>query len=324
MKTYIFAAITAFVLSAVFCRALLPVLKKFKAGQNILSYVKEHKKKSGTPTMGGLSFIAACLLSVCLFSDGNSRVLTVSLALFLAFAAVGFLDDFLKIKRGNNLGLKPYQKIVFQSAAALLAGFYCYRAHFDVLRFPFTQNILKIGGWIVPLVAFLFLSLVNAVNLTDGLDGLAGGASAAYFLCFGLLLLLQSSRENGTIESAEPLVLLCFCAAASVCGFLIFNVPPASVFMGDTGSLALGGLSACVAAFSGNVFFVPILGLVFLASVISVIAQVIYYKATRGKRIFLMSPVHHHFQQKGFSESKISFVYASVTMLAGLIAVAFS
>ena len=323
MKTYVLAAISAFILSALFCKLLLPVLKKLKAGQNILSYVKEHEKKSGTPTMGGLSFIFAALISACLFGDGSDRRFVAALALGLAYAAVGFLDDFIKIKRKNNLGLKAYQKIIFQSVAAVLAGIYCYKAELTALRLPFTQRQIQTGVFIVPLAAFVFLALVNAVNLTDGLDALAGGTGAAYFIFFGLIIAIQRSKNTSYAAPADALALLCFCLAASLFGFLLFNTSPASVFMGDTGSLSLGGFAAATSVFSGNALYVPIVGIMFVVSVITVIAQVIYYKATKGKRIFLMAPVHHHFQQKGYSECKISFAYAAITALAGLFALAF-
>lgn len=324
MRIYAFSAIAAFLLSACFCRLLLPVLKKLKAGQNILCYVKEHEKKKGTPTMGGLSFIFAVLISVAVFARKCDRATIVALSLFLAFAAVGFLDDVTKIKRRDNLGLKPYQKIIFQSVASVLAGIYCYRSGKISLHMPFSGKNVGIGVWIVPLVAFAFLALVNAVNLTDGLDGLAGGSCAAYFFFFGILILAQAAKENGgAISEDQPLALTCFCVAAALFGFLLFNVPPASVFMGDTGSLALGGLAAAVAAFSGNALYIPLIGITFVVSVITVIMQVIYYKATKGKRIFLMAPIHHHFQKKGCSESKISFAYAAVTALAGIVALAF-
>lgn len=175
----------------------------------------------------------------------------------------------------------------------------------------------------IPFAAFVFVALVNAVNLTDGLDGLASGASAAYFLSFGVMIALQSanSSENG---AKNPLALLCFVLAAAICGFLLFNAFPASVFMGDTGSLSLGGFAACAAVFSGNALYAPIVGIMFVVSVITVIMQVIYYKATKGRRIFLMAPYHHHLQKKGYSECKISYAYAVITAAAGLLCILFA
>ena len=318
MKTYLIASLTAFFLSAAFTKLLLPVLRKLKAGQNILCYVKEHAKKAGTPTMGGLSFIAAAFVAACLFVGEPDGTFIVTLCLALAYAAVGFLDDYLKIRRKDNLGLKPYQKIIFQGAAAILAGIYCYRSGTVVCRLQFCGKSVNFRGFIVPFAAFVFVALVNAVNLTDGLDALAGGSSAAYFVSFGVLIALQNAATGNS------LALICFVLAASLCGFLLFNVFPASVFMGDTGSLALGGFAACVAVFSGNAFYAPVIGIMFVFSVITVVAQVIYYKATKGKRIFLMAPVHHHFQKKGYSECKISFAYAVITAATGLLSILFA
>ncbi len=323
MKTYLIASLTAFVLSAAFTRLLLPVLKKLKAGQNILCYVKEHAKKAGTPTMGGLAFISAAFICACLFVKEPDGKFIVALSLGLAYAAVGFLDDLLKIRRKDNLGLKAYQKIIFQGAAAILAGVFCYRAGLTFCRIPFTENSVNFRAWTIPFAAFVFVALVNAVNLTDGLDGLASGASAAYFLSFGVMIALQSanSSENG---AKNPLALLCFVLAAAICGFLVFNAFPASVFMGDTGSLSLGGFAACAAVFSGNALYAPIVGIMFVVSVITVIMQVIYYKATKGRRIFLMAPYHHHLQKKGYSECKISYAYAVITAAAGLLCILFA
>lgn len=323
MKTYLIASLAAFVLSAAFARLLLPVLRKLKAGQNILCYVKEHAKKAGTPTMGGLSFIFAAFIAACLFVKEASGEFIVTLSLGIAYAAVGFLDDYLKIRRKDNLGLKPYQKIVFQGVAAILAGIFCYRAGLTFCRIPFTKISVNLRAWIVPFAAFVFVALVNAVNLTDGLDGLAGGTSAVYFLSFGVMIALQCVNTEGK-GTESSIALICFVLSAAVCGFLLFNVFPASVFMGDTGSLSLGGFAACAAVFSGNALYAPITGIMFVVSVITVIMQVIYYKATKGKRIFLMSPYHHHLQKKGYSECKISYAYAAITAAAGLLCILFA
>ena len=168
---------------------------------------------------------------------------------------------------------------------------------------------VSIGFWIVPLAVFIFLATVNAVNLTDGLDGLATGVSVPFFLAFGLLIALEGESTGQSI--------LCFCVVGALCAYLLFNTHPASVFMGDTGSLSLGGIASCVAVFTGNALYIAVIGIPFVLSVISVIIQVIYYKVTGGKRVFLMAPIHHHFQQKGFSESKIAYAYSLITALLG-------
>ncbi len=309
MREYFFAGLSAFALSLVFCMAAIPLLKRAGSGQHILSYVKEHASKEGTPTMGGLAFIPAAVFAALMFSRGADKPYYVALAVGLGYLAVGFLDDLLKLKRGKNLGLRPYQKIIFQFAVAVMASVYCCTEGLTVLRIPYTTLETDIGWWMLPLGVLVFLGTVNGVNLTDGLDGLAGGTSAVFFLAVGCLIALQGG--------SGALALLSFCLVGALAAYLIFNTGRASVFMGDTGSLALGGFAASLALFSGNALVVPIAGIMFVLSSISVILQVIYYKKT-GKRIFLMAPLHHHFQHKGYSEGKIAYAYAAVTAVLSL------
>lgn len=314
MQKYIFSIMTAFAVSLLFCRLLIPILRRLKAGQNILVYVKEHKSKGGTPTMGGIAFVFAAIISAFLFVKNADRSLIVTLVVALSFMIVGLLDDFLKRKHKENLGLRAWQKFVFQMGIAVFCGLYCYRAGCTELNIPFMRKTLDVAWWIIPLSAFVFVAIVNAVNLTDGLDGLAAGTSVPFFGLLGVLILLQNGTQNLAMTS--------FCVMGSLLAYLLFNVHPASVFMGDTGSLALGGFGGCICVFSGNTLYLPILGICFVFSVISVIVQVIYYKATGGKRVFLMAPIHHHFQKKGFSESRIAYAYFLITSLVGALCVA--
>ena len=291
MKLYIIAVVISFVVSFVFCLALIPILRRLKAGQNILSYVKEHKKKSGTPTMGGLAFIAAAVVVAAIFigyiHPSLLRTPVLTLAVGLAYMMIGLLDDYLKKRREENLGLRAWQKLVFQTAVAIFCGIYCYRAGLTVLHIPFFKHTVSLGGWVIPLTVLVFLGTVNAVNLTDGLDGLAAGVGVPFFASLGAILLLQKGEED--------LPIIAFCLVGALLAYLLFNVPPAGVFMGDTGSLSLGGFAAAIAMFSGNALYLMVIGFCFMLSVISVMMQVIYYKATHGKRIFLMAPIHHHF-----------------------------
>lgn len=309
MHDIFLAVLLAFAFSLLFCAAAIPLLKLAGSGQHILSYVREHSKKEGTPTMGGLAFILAAVLAAIPFARNADKPFFVALAVGLGYLAVGFLDDLLKQKRGKNLGLRPYQKIIFQFGVALMASVYCCIDGLTVLRLPYTSFAVDIGWWMLPLGILVFLGTVNGVNLTDGLDGLAGGTSAVFFLALGCLIALQGE--------SDALSLLCFCLVGALAAYLIFNASRASLFMGDTGSLSLGGFAASAALFSGNALVVPIAGIMFVLSSISVILQVIYYKKT-GKRIFLMAPLHHHFQQKGYSEGKIAYVYAAVTAALSL------
>ncbi len=292
---------------------ILPILKRLKAGQYILGYVKEHKNKSGTPTMGGLAFIVAIIVvGFCFFGFKDIRV-NLTLSVTAGFTVVGFLDDFLKIYRKDNGGLKPYQKIIFQVAIATVAAVFCYLNDLCYVYLPFAGGKSVFLGWgIIPLVILIFTATVNCVNLTDGLDGLAGGTSTAYLFIMGLILIVQSDKSS----------LLCFISVGAIAAFLLFNANRASVFMGDTGSLALGGFISCISVFSGNSLYIPLLGIMFVVSGISVIVQVIYYKRTR-RRVFLMAPLHHHFQMKGYTECKITYAYVLITALVGILSLLF-
>ncbi len=313
MKTFLIGLIAAFCTSALLLMIILPLLRRLKAGQYILGYVKEHKSKSGTPTMGGLAFITAIIVvGLCLLGVRDSKV-NLTLAITGGFTVVGFLDDFLKIYRKENEGLKPYQKIIFQVLIAAIAAAYCYVNGLTYLKIPFGSGAqFNISWGIIPLVILIFIATVNCVNLTDGLDGLAGGTSSAYLFIFGIMLYIQGSN----------LAALCFVAVGAVAAFLVFNVNKASIFMGDTGSLALGGLISCVSVFSSNSLYIPVLGIMFVISGISVIVQVIYYKRTR-RRVFLMAPIHHHFQMKGYTECKITYSYAVITAFVGILCLLF-
>ena len=309
MHELVLCLLTGFALSLPLCAVQIPLLKRAGAGQNILCYVKEHRDKGGTPTMGGLGFTLAAAGASLLLFQGDGRLFP-ALAVGGGYLLVGLLDDLLKKRRKDNLGLRPYQKIWFQLAVALIAAFYCLYAGATKVYLPFTKQMIDLSWGIVPLGIFVFLATVNCVNLTDGLDGLAGSVSAVFFLFLGVLLSLEG--QGGGLE------VLSFCLAGALAAYLVFNVGRASVFMGDTGSLALGGFAAAISLFSGNVLLLPFLGAMFVLSGISVILQVISYQ-TRKKRIFLMAPIHHHFQEKGFSEGKIAYCYAAVTAFFGLL-----
>ena len=262
MKLYIWGMLAAFLASLTLMMIILPILKRLKAGQYILGYVKEHKNKSGTPTMGGLAFIVAIIVvGFCFFGFKDIRV-NLTLSVTAGFTVVGFLDDFLKIYRKDNGGLKPYQKIIFQVAIATVAAVFCYLNDLCYVYLPFAGGKSVFLGWgIIPLVILIFAATVNCVNLTDGLDGLAGGTSTAYLFIMGLILTVQSDKSS----------LLCFISVGAIAAFLLFNANRASVFMGDTGSLALGGFISCISVFSGNSLYIPLLGIMFVISGISVI-----------------------------------------------------
>lgn len=323
MKILIYSLITSLFISLVLGKLLLPVLRSLKIGQPILKYVNTHKDKNGTPTMGGLFFIISAIISFAIFGGLKSRIALVSAVIGLAFMVVGFLDDFIKIKTKNNQGLKAYQKILFQVAIALSAGFFAFDNGITLFHIPFNQNAVNLGVFTVPVVALIFVAITNSVNLTDGLDGLAGGVSVVYLIILAVLIGLQTVALNTLYllpEEYYSMQLFAVCVVGALLGFLVFNVSKAKVFMGDTGSLALGGIIGSLSVFSSNSFFIPLIGITFVLSSISVIVQVFFFKITK-KRVFLMAPLHHHFQMKGYSEAKISYLYVLITIVVGLISI---
>ena len=322
MKTILFACALSVFLSILSGKICIPLLKRIKAGQTVLKYVQTHKDKNGTPTMGGLFFIGSAIVSFFLFGGGKSRVAVVSASIGLAFMIVGFIDDFIKVRFRQNEGLKAYQKILFQLGVAVIAGVFCYKNGITAFNLPFTDNSINFGWVTIPIVSIVFLAIVNSVNLTDGLDGLAGSVSVVYLIFMSALISIQATLSIYN-QDREKILLLCSCIIGSVSGFLLYNVNKAKVFMGDTGSLALGGFIGAVSVFSSNTLFIPVIGIMFVLSSISVIVQVAYFKRTK-KRVFLMAPLHHHFQMKGFTETQIAYAYSFITAVLGLLSVVFS
>lgn len=319
---FAFAGIVALAIAVILGLIGIPLLSKIKAGQPILSYVEEHKSKSGTPTMGGLFFVFAAIITYFFFEGKSGRISYVIIAIGFSYLVVGFLDDFIKIKNKHNLGLRAYQKIIFQIVIGLIAGVFCYLNGLTVFYLPFTMRYIDCSYWTIPLVAVVFIATTNSVNLTDGLDGLAGGVSIVYLaLLFAVVALQLANFKLNYLDEDEyrSLMTLIVCFIGALAGFLCFNTNKARVFMGDTGSLALGGFLGGLSIFSGNLFFIPIFGIMFVLSSISVILQVIYFKRT-GRRIFLMAPLHHHFQHKGYTEAQICYYYCLATLVIGLFA----
>ena len=323
MKVLIWAALASLVLTLVAGLIVIPLLKKIKAGQTVLKYVEEHKQKNGTPTMGGLFFIVPSVLVFVIFGGIKGRLATLAMTIGLAFMAVGFIDDFIKVKFRRNEGLKAYQKIIFQFSIAAIAGVFSYLNGITFFHIPFSSISVDLKWWAIPIVALIFIAITNSVNLTDGLDGLAGSVSAVYLISITALILAQISalkQMNINVLEYKKLNLLSASLVGGLLGFLVYNTNRAKVFMGDTGSLALGGFIGAISIFSSNSFFIPIIGITFVISSISVIVQVAYFKRTK-KRVFLMAPLHHHFQLKGYSESKITFCYSLVTAVFGALSV---
>ena len=285
---------------------ILKLCKKFHLSQTILHYVDKHAGKSGTPTMGGWIFIIASCIASAVFLRGEVYTPILNLLTMLGYGILGFLDDFIKIKYHKNEGLKPCQKIIGQVALALILAIFAYfnvGSEIDLFGLK-----LDLGIFIIPFIVFFYVAVTNAVNLTDGLDGLATGVSGSYLLFFGIILALLGFQNYSIIS---------FALLGSLVGFFLFNCFPAKIFMGDTGSLALGGAIASLAVFSGLELIMPIIGILFVLTVISDILQVGYYKKTH-KRVFKMAPLHHHFEQSGVHENRIVAVYIVITIVCGI------
>ena len=312
------AVLTSFFVAMIFAPIVISSAKKLKAGQPILSYVEQHAAKAGTPTFGGFIFLLPTFLTtLALCIREKLSVGLIAAFVMLSFAVLGFLDDFIKIKTKDNMGLRPYQKIVGQIAIALIVSFYAFRRIGSEVYLPFYGRPVDFKAFYVPFAAFVYLALSNCVNLTDGIDGLASNTALVYLLTFAAVLIFDLFTSG-----AEGSLLVFSCAlVGGVAAFLVFNTNKASIFMGDTGSLALGGACAAIALFSKRPFLIPFVGITYVFSGISILLQVGYFKLTHGKRIFLMAPFHHHLEKKGWSESRICNAYFTATLMMGVLAI---
>jgi phospho-N-acetylmuramoyl-pentapeptide-transferase len=297
---------------------VVPLLRQWKAGQFIRQDGPQaHLKKAGTPTMGGIFVIPVAVAIALLWSGFNASVVAVS-ALTLAYAAIGFLDDWQILRYKSNKGISPKLKLALQVGAGFLFclwAFWSQPAEFAAIALPFGLT-LPLGFLLFPIGWFALVAESNATNLTDGLDGLAGGTGAIACLALGAL----------AAPVSPELMVFCACLSGSFLGFLVHNRNPARVFMGDTGSLALGGALAAVAILTHALFGLLILGGIFLVETLSVIAQVSYYKATKdengvGKRLFKMAPFHHHLELTGWSETQVVAWFYGVGGILALLCV---
>ena len=303
-----FTAMIGFLIVIILGPIFIPMLARFKFGQTVRDEgPQSHLAKNGTPTMGGVMMIVAILITG-LTRATISKGLIVGLICIVGFGFVGFLDDFIKIKMKRSLGLKAYQKIILQFALALYIAYYQYSASPSAtqLVIPFTNHIINLGIWYIPFMMIFIIGTVNAVNLTDGLDGLASGVTLIVS-CFFILFAVSISNSDVAILAA---------ATAGAClGFLGFNAYPAKVFMGDTGSMALGGAVVAFATLTNSPLLIVIVGFIYLAEALSVMIQVTYFKLTNGKRIFKMAPLHHHFEQCGWPETRVVFIFWIATVV---------
>lgn len=311
-----YTAIIAFLIVVILGPIFIPMLAKFKFGQTVRDDGPQtHLLKNGTPTMGGVIMIIAILITG-LTRAKIDKDLLVGLICITGFGFVGFLDDFIKIKMKRSLGLKAYQKIILQFALALFVAYYQYSASPSATQImvPFTDYVINLGPLYVPIMMFIIIGTVNAVNLTDGLDGLASGVTLVVSAFFMILATTVGNSDVAILAAAT---------GGACLGFLGFNSYPAKVFMGDTGSMALGGAVVSFAVLTNSVLLIPIVGGIYFAEAISVIIQVLSFKLT-GKRVFKMAPIHHHFEQCGWPETRVVFIFWITTVVLawiGIIAV---
>jgi phospho-N-acetylmuramoyl-pentapeptide-transferase len=312
--------------SLVFAPVVIKMVRQLKAGQNILEYVDTHIAKQGTPTMGGIIFLLG--LIVCFFAilDNNSRFCSITILVTFAYAILGFLDDFLKIKFKHNEGLKAYQKALGQVGIAIIMALFVYNSGLvgNTILIPFGFGEINLGWGIIPFIVVFYLAVTNSVNLTDGLDGLAGGVSCIFLM--GFILIMSIAFNNNLLNYSElfnaeisNLLLLCAGFVGSIVAFLVHNWFPAKIFMGDTGSLAIGGFVATILTLSQMYLFVFMAGIMFVVNTLSVVIQVGYFKLTK-KRVFKMAPLHHHFERCGISETRIVFSYIVITVVGVAVA----
>lgn len=311
------SALITFAVVIILGPIFIPMLTRLKFGQVERELgPQSHKKKQGTPTMGGVMMLVAIVVACLIFGLEGAEFVIPALLVTLAFGLVGFLDDFIKIRMRRNLGLRAYQKIIAQFAIALIVAIWAYNSPLlgPTLYLPISGGEWNIGVYYIPLVVFTVISEVNAVNLTDGLDGLAGSVTMIYALTMAAvfaLLATHANQEGALLHGVNAQGMAVFCAAVggACLGFLRYNVYPARVFMGDTGSLALGGAVSMIAILSRSFILLPIMGFCFVGSALSVILQVATNKLNHGRRMFKMAPIHHHFELLGYPETRIVAMY---------------
>ena len=315
----VFSMLIAFAVSAVSGKFLIPVLIRLKAQQTERDNgPQSHLSKTGTPNMGGIMILAGLTVSCLVFSLRSPRVLPI-LFLTLGFGLVGFVDDFLKIRKKSSDGLSVKQKMLFQIIIAVVFGLIL--VHFYgielSMKIPFAAGaVLDLGVLSFPALVFIALATVNGTNFTDGVDGLAACVTVAAALFFTVAAVVTEGSPAGMCDAATAGAAM----IGALLGFLLYNAHPAKVFMGDTGSLALGGFVVGMAYVLQLPLFIPIVGFIYLLEVVSVILQVAYFKKTHGKRLFRMAPIHHHFELGGCSEVQVVALFTIITVLFSAVA----
>ncbi|WP_315080386.1 phospho-N-acetylmuramoyl-pentapeptide-transferase [uncultured Clostridium sp.] len=308
--TVLSALLMGFAFSMVLGPIFIPMLHKLKFGQNIRTDgPKSHLKKSGTPTMGGLIFFISVSVTMLIIGYKPTDEGMIILYSLIAFGIIGFLDDMLKIIHKDNLGLRAYQKMILLLLFSIALAYYGYTNVGTDIIIPFMNSKLNLGIFYIPLVVVYYAATTNAVNLTDGIDGLASSVTVIVLTFFAIVGFKTGHYQVGVFSIA---------LAGALLGFLRYNAFPAKIFMGDTGSLALGGAIATIALILKMPLFIIIVGGIYVIETLSVIIQVTSFKTT-GKRVFKMAPIHHHFEQCGWSEVKLVTVFSIITLILCII-----
>ena len=317
----VLAVMISFIIAVCLGTILIPLLRKLKAAQRLSIYLEdEHKSKVGTPTMGGFIFILPTIISLLLLYLFDKIEISYNFLIviitMIGYTFIGFLDDYLIIKRNNNKGLTEKQKLILQLFVAITFFYMFMLADNEPLLWIHSLSVKLDIGWLYGLfILFVLVASSNAVNLTDGLDGLAGGLSLIAFFTFGII-----SWATGWLEGYEEIAITCFVLVGSILGFLVFNVSPAKVFMGDTGSLPLGAVLGTLAILTRHELLLIIIGIVFVLETISCILQIGYYKLTK-KRLFPMTPIHHTFEKLGWKERDIVKLFWIIGLLGSMLAI---
>ncbi len=312
-NTILMSVFLSFAISVAAGPVVIPFLRRLKVGQTVRGEGPEtHLKKNGTPTMGGILILLSVVITSVFFVKDYPKIIPV-LFLTLGFGLIGFLDDYIKVVLHRSMGLRAWQKFLLQIVVTGVFVFYI-RQYTDislVMKVPYMEGVYLDFGWMnIPVLFFIVIGTVNGTNFTDGVDGLASSVTVLVATFFSVVAI-------GTGSGIEPVT----CAVVgALLGFLLFNVYPASVFMGDTGSLALGGFVAAAAYMMQMPLFIVIVGFIYMVEVLSDILQVSYFKVSGGKRIFKMAPIHHHFELCGWSETRVVAVFSIVTALLCLAA----
>lgn len=334
-----FRAAAAGAVGVVLTLALGPVLiravRRLELGQNVREEVPaSHRRKAGTPSMGGVLFLAASLVGIVLFADVSNRLVQLGLLVLVGLGGLGLADDYVKVRLGRARGLSKWVKLVAQFGVASCVGAVLYFSPPEpglrsCTNFLFVKNIVVDLGWLyIPFVMVVVVGCSNGVNLSDGLDGLAAGLSVVALLSYGLLCYVSGNAKFAeylnvlSVSGSGEMAVFCLALAGGCLGFLWFNTHPAEVFMGDTGSLPLGGALGLAAIASKQELLLFLIGGVFVLESVSVLLQVAYFRATGGRRLFRMAPLHHHFELAGWQESKVVTRFMIVAVLLGLVALA--